>query len=255
MAMPRRARAQSPTGIYHVIMRGINRQDIFDDKEDRRKFLEKLAYYKEICGYKIYAYCLMDNHIHILIQELNEPLSTSIKRISSSYVMWFNKKYERCGHLFQERFRSEVVETDRYFLTVLRYIHQNPVKAKIAEDASKFPWSSYNEFILKEHYLVDKEYVLKIFGGTSEKAVIGFSEFHKGTNDDNCLEVEESKQISDDNVKEMIRVKFGMDSVRLMEVEKTLQNKVIRALKSIDGVSVRQISRVTGLSKTKVWRA
>ncbi|SHN79776.1 transposase [Desulfitobacterium chlororespirans] len=252
--MPRRPRKQSSTGIYHVIMRGINRQNIFDDKEDRRKFIEKLVYYKTVCGYKIYAYCLMDNHIHVLIQELNEPLSISIKRISSSYVMWFNKKYERCGHLFQERFRSEVVETDRYFLTVLRYIHQNPVRAKIVEDVAKYPWSSYHEFFLTDSK-VDREYVLKIFGDISADALINFSEFHKDKNDDSCLDAETLRLISDETIKEMIRVQFGTDSVRLIEMEKTLQSKILRALKSMDGVSVRQISRVTGLSKSKVWRA
>jgi len=255
VAVPRKPRVQSLTGIYHVILRGVNRQDIFCDKEDRWKFLDRLAYYKGIGAYKIYAYCLMDNHVHILIQELNEPLSTSIKRISSSYVLWFNKKYQRSGHLFQERFRSEVVETESYFLTVLRYIHQNPIKAKIVEQASAYPWSSYNEYFQKKPGLVDKDYVLAIFDRIPEKALKSFDEFHIAPNQDSCLEIEKSRTLSDDAVKAMIKENFGVEAIMLMHAEKELQRKALRILKSIDGISVRQISRVTGLPKTKVWRA
>ncbi|MEL1133756.1 transposase [Desulfitobacterium sp. THU1] len=251
--MARRPREQSPTGIYHVIMRGVNRQNVFNDKEDRCKFIEKLAQFRGVSGYRVFAYCLMNNHIHILIQELNEPLSAAIKRISSSYVFWFNKKYERCGHLFQERFRSEAVDSDRYFLTVLRYIHQNPVKAKIVDDISEFPWSSYKEFFATDH-LVDKEYVLNMFGDTPEKALKVFAEFQKKQNEDICLEVEELKTTSDERIKEMVRKQFGIESIRIGEAEKALQDSILKTLKSLEGVSVRQISRVTGLSKTKVWR-
>jgi len=117
-------------------MRGINRQSIFEDEEDKHKFIETFARYTEISCYRLFAYCLMDNHIHILLEEQKEPLAMIMKRISSSYVLWFNRKYGRCGHLFQERFKSETVDNDRYFLTVLRYIHQNPLKAKLVKDIS-----------------------------------------------------------------------------------------------------------------------
>jgi len=94
----------------------------------------------------------MDNHIHILLQEQSEPVGVALKCISSSYVLWFNKKYGRCGHLFQERFKSEIVGTDAYFLTVLRYIHQNPIKAKLVEDISHYKWSSYGEYFSQGYW-------------------------------------------------------------------------------------------------------
>jgi len=131
--LARVARERSRTGIYHIMLRGINRQTIFKDNQDRVRFLDTLGEYKNICEFVFYGYCLMDNHVHLLIKETKESVSDIIKRICSSYVYWYNAKYKRCGHLFQERFKSEVVETDSYFLTVLRYIHQNPLKAKIAE--------------------------------------------------------------------------------------------------------------------------
>ena len=126
--MPRQARKRSEIGIYHVIIRGINKQNIFEDEEDRQKFIEKLGYYKTTSGYMVYGYCLMDNHIHLLLGEGKEIIGKAIQRISSSYVRWYNQKYDRCGHLFQERFKSETVQDEAYFLTVLRYIHKIRLK-------------------------------------------------------------------------------------------------------------------------------
>jgi putative transposase len=121
--MPRVARGRSSSGIYHIMLRGINRQIIFEDEEDKTRFLETLRKYKDISKYQLYVYCLMDNHIHLLVKESGETISEAIKRISSSYVYWYNTKYERCGHLFQDRFKSEIVENTTYFFTVLRYIY------------------------------------------------------------------------------------------------------------------------------------
>ena len=122
--MAKRARERSNTGIYHIMIRGINRQAIFEDDEDRMRFIDTLREYKDISKYEIYGYCLMYNHMHLLIKEIDESISLIIKRICSSYVHWYNTKNERLGHLFQERFKSEVVENDGYFLTVLRYIRE-----------------------------------------------------------------------------------------------------------------------------------
>lgn len=153
--MPRRARGRSDSGVYHVMLRGINRQDIFCDDDDRERFIETLIRYKDLCGYKIYGYCLMSNHIHLLIKEEKETISQSIKRIGVSYVYWFNMKHERYGHLFQGRFKSENVEDDRYLLVALRYIHQNPVEAGIVEEAAYYRWSSYAEYVGQSGILTD----------------------------------------------------------------------------------------------------
>ena len=124
------SKKKSKSNIYHIILRGINRQIIFEDSEDYTKFIETLDRYKAVSGYKVFAYCFMSNHIHMLIKTEKEELDLIMKRIAGSYVYWYNSKYYRNGHLFQDRFRSEPVETDEYFLIALRYIHQNPIKAK-----------------------------------------------------------------------------------------------------------------------------
>lgn len=144
--MPRKARKKSQTEIYHIILRGINRQSIFEDDEDREKLLQTLLRYKEKCGYNIYAYCFMGNHFHLLLKKVNEELAQIMRRISGSYVYWYNHKYDRIGNLFQDRFKSEPIETDSYFLTAIRYIHQNPVKAGIVSNIEEYKWSSYIEY-------------------------------------------------------------------------------------------------------------
>lgn len=141
--MPRGARKKIASGIYHVMLRGINRQVIFEDDEDREKDLQCPEEYKALSGYTLYTYCLMGNHLHLLIREGKEPLEMIFKRIGARYVFWYNWKYKRSGHLFQDRFKSEPVDNDIYFLTVLRYIYQNPVKAGLCKKAEKYPWSSY----------------------------------------------------------------------------------------------------------------
>ena len=132
--MPRQARQASETGIYHVMMRGINHQNIFEEQEDYYQF------------YILYAYCLMSNHIHLLIREREDTIGMAIKRIASSYVYYYNHKYSRDGHLFRERYKSEPVNDMAYFVTLLRYIHQNPVKAGIVNKVNDYEFSSWHEY-------------------------------------------------------------------------------------------------------------
>jgi putative transposase len=101
--MARQARKRSGSGIYHLMLRGINQQTIFEEDGDGQRFIQTLGYYKAIGNYMLYGYCLMNNHVHLLIKETEESTFQAIKRISSSYVYWYNRKYDRCGHLFQER--------------------------------------------------------------------------------------------------------------------------------------------------------
>ena len=253
--MARKAREKSSSGIYHIILRGINRQSIFEDAEDRMKLIEDLAKYKEIGQYRIFAYCLMDNHIHILLQETQEPISMMIQRVSSSYVIWYNRRHERCGHLFQERFKSEVVETDTYFLTVLRYIHQNPIKAKIASDTSAYQWSSYHEYT-QSAQVIDKKYALDMFSDKPDEAVERFAKFLQEMNSDVCLEIPEIKvNVSDDNLREMVRHQFGVDAIKICNEKREKQEQILRIMKRVDGANIRQIARITGVSPTRVWKA
>ena len=142
--MPRQSRKNSGTGIYHVMLRGINRQNIFEDSDDYFKFIKLLhqsAHPKDEKGLELpplclfYAYCLMPNHVHLLLCEKNWPLGEIVKSIAASYALYYNKKYGRIGHLFQDRFKSEPCNDAHYFMTLFRYIHQNPVKAGLVSQS------------------------------------------------------------------------------------------------------------------------
>lgn len=249
--MPRSARTKSESGIYHIMLRGINRQDIFADNEDIQRMIEVIIRYKEICKYEVYAYCIMSNHVHLLLKETEDTISNAVKRISGSYVFWYNKKYERCGHLFQERYKSEAVENDEYFLTVLRYIHQNPIKAGMVKDISAYKWSSYNEYI-KEAVVINKDFVLGMFSNDKAKALELFCKFNYQKNNDMCLEDEGKIRVSDSELKERLAMLGVMNTSEFRQLEKGKRNELIRELKSIGGVTIRQISRVTGISKSVI---
>lgn len=252
--MPRTARKKSQTGIYHIILRGINRQSIFEDDEDRGKLLQTLLHYKEKCEYRIYAYCFMGNHFHLLLKEGKEPLAQIMRRICGSYVYWYNHKYERIGNLFQDRFKSEPVETDTYLLTVIRYIHQNPVKAGITKNIEDYKWSSYIEYT-EEKKLIDNDYVLKIFDENYTVAIELFKKFNNECNDDKCLEIEErKKKISDDELREIIKKQFKMEAWMIQNESKEKMKTILKKVLDIEGTSTRQLSRVTGISVNIIWK-
>ncbi|MGI5912282.1 MAG: REP-associated tyrosine transposase, partial [Syntrophomonadaceae bacterium] len=202
--MARTGRKRSESGIYHIVLRGINRQTIFEDEEDAIRFLDTLHTYMNTSGYKVYAYCLMGNHIHLLLKEEKEELGNIIRRIGASYVYWYNWKYQRCGHLFQGRYKSEAVEDEKYFLTVLRYIHQNPLKAGIVKDIAEYRWSSFLEYT-RNSKIIDTDFVLKLFNDDKKKAIASFIEFHGIISDDICLDMDERQRILDEEAISIIK--------------------------------------------------
>ena len=251
--MSRKAREKSSTGIYHVILRGINGQVIFKDNEDYKKLIQTINEYKEISGYEIYAFCLMNNHIHLLMKEGKEDLGIVFRRIGASYVYWYNKKYKRRGHLFQDRYKSEPVEDDKYFLTVLRYIHQNPIKAGIETNISKYPWSSYNEYLGKEN-ICDIKFALDFFADEKKRAVDLFKKFNSEENDDKCFEYEKDGRIDDIEAAKLIEKTAKVENPnQIQNCEKEKRDKIIKELKN-GGLSIRQIERLTGISFAVIRR-
>lgn len=241
--MPRAPRQKSESGIYHIMLRGINQQIIFEDDEDYQKFIEILKNYKTVSGYKIFAYCLMSNHIHLLLKVVKEDIDQVMKRIAGSYVYWYNWKYYRRGHLFQDRFKSEPVEDDTYLLTVIRYIHQNPVKANIVKNVSNYEYSSYDEYIGTSNSWIDIDFALSMLDKEN------FIKFHNEINDDVCLDISENEfRLSDNDAKEIIKKISGCSYVsEFQALEYKKRDKYIGKLKE-KGLSIRQISRLTGVS-------
>jgi len=247
--MPRPARVKGDSGIYHVVLRGINQQTIFEDDEDNEKFLEVLEVCKKASGFELHAYCLMGNHIHLLIRTLSDGLDTIFKRIGVKYVYWYNWKYQRVGHLFQDRFRSEPVETDRYFLTVLRYIHQNPIKAGICNAVDGYKWSSYNEYV-GECRIIDREFTLEMAG------LDGFIKLNQVETEEVCLDNDAKRlRLTDVAAKRIMIELCGSATVEdFQHFDAKQRSLYIKKFKE-HSISIRQISRLTGVSRSIVERA
>ncbi len=245
--MPRQARKHAESEIYHVMFRGIDRQLIFEEKQDYLFLLEIIQECKDICNFELYAYCLMGNHVHLLIKTLDDSLETIMKRIAGRYVYWYNVKYKRIGHLLQDRFKSEPVEDDSYFLTVLRYIHQNPVKAKLCSKPEDYPFSSYCAYLGNDD-LVDTDFALSMLPPDE------FVRFNNADNSDSCLDVamKERQAVTDDQAREVIHKISHCQTIT--EFQDLDEKKKARFVKKIHekGVSVRQLSRLTGTTKGMV---
>lgn len=239
--MPRGARQKSETGIYHVMLRGINKQNIFEEPEDYEKMRQLLIDCQKKDGFALYAYCFMPNHIHLLMREAKTSVSESIRGLGSKYVSWFNTKYERVGHLFQDRFKSEAVEDDNYFMTVVRYIHCNPVKAKLVKTPEAYAYSSYRDYLDQREW-IDAERVQYWLHGEQ------FEEFHKRGTDEVCMDIPEAVTIrlTEEAATSIMRTvtKCG-SSAEFQGLDTDKKKKLIKRLKA-KGLSIRQISRLTG---------
>jgi len=249
--MTREARIRSKTGIYHIMLRGIDKRNIFLDDEDRLKFIEKLGKAKETASFKLYGYCLMDNHVHLLIGEQKEEIGISIKRITVGYVQWHNSKHERTGHLFQNRYKSEVVETESYLINVLRYIHQNPVKAKITGHVKDYLWSSYHQYLLSyrdQITFLDEQLIKSYFFKQKD-----FEDYMSMQTKDEFLDYKPIKKYTDATLKNILEAEFNVDTLREMVPEE--RNKIIKDIYCRTGVSIRQLGRVLGIGKAIVEKA
>ena len=248
--MPRNARQKSTTDVYHVMLRGINRQSIFEDEEDYRRFLLILRDCKRVSGFKLYAFCLMPNHIHLLIHVIDEPLDLIIKRIGSRFVYWYNMKYERVGHLFQDRFRSEPVEDDAYFLTVLRYIVQNPMKSGLEAHPGAYRWNCYRDYAASSSCLTDTDFADGFFATRAD--LLAYLCQH---NDDRALDIRPARiHITDEKAAALAAQITGcVAAPEFQRLQRQRQLECVSQLRQ-HNLSLAQISRATGISPATVSR-
>lgn len=255
--MPRMARQKSSTKVYHVILRGNAKQDIFLDQQDFSKFMKEIDNTKGKYQYGLYAYCLMTNHVHLIMYDKMDNFSKALQSLTVSYSSYWNKKYEREGHVFQNRFLSKNVETESYLRTVCRYIHQNPNKAGIAK-TEEYQWSSYQEYI-KESKIIDEKQVLALFGEDRQEAIKYFIEFHKvnieRTKWEDFMEYEMIERLNDEQAMlylvELLKVKTIKEIAKYSKIKR---KEYLRKLKDVKGISKAQIGRLIGLSAKTIER-
>lgn len=253
--MARKRREISSTGIYHVMLRGINKQDIFLDKNDFESFIRAMRDEQNDCTY--YAYCILHNHVHLLIREGSTSISQIMKAIEDRFVYIYNRKYERVGHLFQGRFLSEPVNDIQYFFTLLRYIHRNPVKSGESKRPSDYPYSSWREYLcaikgsdpLMTRKLCNVNPVIRRFG--REELVSWVDE----DVDDKCLDLDVIKTPLNDEKAWLILKRISciesVEKFRSLPVPQQIEYLI----KSINnGVSIRQASRFASVTYKVIWR-
>ena len=248
--MARTARQLSKSNIYHVMLRGVNRQVIFEDDEDRIYFMTVLRSCKERSGFTLHAFVLMPNHVHLLIEPKDEPLDLIFRRLGTRYAVWYNRKHRRVGHLFQDRFRSENVETDLYFMTVLRYILQNPIKANLESIPGTYRWSSYPAYKKGAGAITDTAYATEIFGGRENLV-----RFLLMKNEDEVMDEEETVwRLRDDEAQIIMKRITRCDSpTAFRQLDLSVQNQYVRDLYQ-ESLSGGQISRLTGIPRSSVYR-
>lgn len=242
--MPREARLYTNSEVYHIIMRGNNKQNLFYTKKDRYFFINRLKKYAAELKIEIYAYCLMSNHVHILIGKANSGLSKYVQKIANSYVYYFNKKYDRCGHLFQGRFKSEPIDSKEYFKTVFRYILKNPEKAGLSK-FDTYKWSSYKNYIKNDcKSQISLDLIVDIFGNLKY-----LKNYLSENTHDLCMEYENKFRINDIQATKIIKKIFDVSNLSLInQLSLNEQIKKVKKLKMY-GLPCNQIIRITGISR------
>lgn len=179
--MPRPRLIHFKGALFHITARGVDKKDIFLKPQDCSRYLERLNKVKKEKKFSLYSYCLMPNHIHLLIQVNKTPISRIMQALQTGHTMFFNKKYDHKGHVFQDRYYCILVEKESYLMELSRYIHLNPKRAGLEKKVGDYPWSSYDEILngAKEP-LVEREEILAFFSDKKEKQVPKFEEFVKG---------------------------------------------------------------------------
>ena len=237
-------REESKSGFYHVMIRGVNRQNIFIEDSDRQHFIFLLKKCSLALMIEVHAFCLMDNHVHILVKSTKIELSLFMHKILTSYVKYYNYKTGRVGHLVQNRFKSEPVNDEHYYLTVLRYILQNPENALICK-TKDYKWSSIGAYDHKS--FVKTEFALSLF--SCKKDLISFL-FEK--NSDECMDLQLTREEKETKDSIVIRYIIGKQDLKSLSIPK--RNFYINCMKK-NGISIRRISKVTGLSIGMIQRA
>lgn len=249
--LPRLGRQESNTKHYHVMTRGINKDAIFKNKLDKEKLIKVIKKKINEIECKIYAYCVMDNHLHLLLECDVGDLSLLMQKINISYAAYYNLKNNRIGPVFQDRFKSEIIFDEKYFYGVIRYIHNNPVQANIVIKPEEYIWSSIREYIYNESNIIHKD--AKKMIKENFKTISSFSKFHEIQDKQDYLEIAEEVQLRKielgreiiDNYLEQI------ESEALVNTED--KEQVIIKLLETEKFSYRKIAELVGASVHMVY--
>lgn len=244
--MARTARVESSTGYYHVIMRGNNKIPIFKTDKNKTILIEMLKQQEQDGKIELLAWCMMDNHVHIVLKAELSNMSSAFRSINIKYAMRYNQTESSIGHVFQDRFRSEPIESDTYLMQVIRYVHNNPVQAQIVEKPSDYKWSSYPTYIKKgKTALSDQmQVVLNYF----DNKVSSFKAFHHEQDDQYYLEIKEDLiKYQNEKAKQIMREcyeKYDIAEGKQLAKNKEALEDIIQQLIKGSAFSLRKIANL-----------
>lgn len=242
------------TGFYHVCARGTGKQLIFESDDDRWEFLELMRDCCREAGVTVVAWCLMGNHVHLVLADYEDRMSSAMHRLLLTYARRFNKRTGRTGHLFQNRFDRRSLDTDRHLMAAIRYVHANPQEAGIAL-IERYPWSSFAEYLRAydndaTRGFSDPSCVLELFG--SAKGFLDYSLSMPDGSDPVIHDMDETEWERHAFADKMAK-RLGVSLNELKTVPPSRRDGIIFALHD-GGYTVREIERYTGISKSTVSR-
>ena len=244
--MPLIQKRSSGSGYLHIYTRGVAKQIIFEDRSDRIYYLQLLKRFSRETHVSICAFCLMENHVHLIVYDEEHQISRFMQLLGMTYSGYFNRKYERSGHLFSSRFLSIPIESEEYLLTAFRYVLNNPKGANICP-ASEYPWSSYDRYGHSGSF-VDTSVFQEMLGDWEE-----YEKFIAAKYED-CPELEDITH-DDEWAKSVIREVLAVQSgTELQKFDRETRDQALRLLKT-KGLSIRQIERLTGINRNVIQRA
>jgi len=245
--MAREARRFSISGYLHVIIRGIGKQLLFEEPADNLFFLSILKRFSRETKVTVCAYCLMDNHVHLLLYDTEKQIPLLMKKLGVRYSAYYNEKYERTGHLFQDRYKSEPVDDNGYLVRVFRYILKNPEKAGICS-ASSYRWSSYGLYA-DDSSFVDTSGIEPLIGSKKE-----YDAFLKEQDENDYLEYRTVPHDDQWAIGVVHRLLDGKSGTVLQSFDRESRDKTLRTLKEA-GLTVRQLERLTGINRGIIQRS
>lgn len=256
--MARKARLRSSNRIYHIVLRGNDRQDVFLDDEDKVKMMQILNEKKQDNAFFLFSFCILHNHIHLILRENEDDVSRILKRAATSFAFYFNNKYGKSGRVFQDRFKSEAIENGHMLLEAIRYVHRNPLKNEIRK-LDEYKWSSYQEYLYNAEGITDRKEILTLFSNDEVKALKNFEEFTNMEGKEEFLDIADEKEINNSNAYQYIK-KFLNNTALALEDLKKPENKKVRDLVILyllnsSNLSRRRIAEILGINRETVRKA
>jgi len=250
--MPSSGRVLCESGIYHTMLRGNERKDIFLYDKDKLHFVEGIFQKKKEIDFSIHVYCIMSNHVHLLLNTHSNNFSKIMRGIGVRYATFYNQKYERVSHVFQDRFKSEPIKNEQQLLTVLRYIHNNPVKAHLVDHPMDYQWSSFRAYVGKNPVfsIENIDPILKMFSTDKNKPLEKFQKFSEIQNEleyKNILEIKEITSLQDRKTYFHQYLSKHWPGQKLEDILLVLQREIITDLHQHTDLSIRKIARLLNL--------